>query len=54
MGDEYKLKMAVIAGASEALKFRNKQRMADDNEVIQHVSDMTNQIIAKIEDEEED
>jgi hypothetical protein len=54
MGEEYKIKMAVIAGASHALKFKEKNLRATDSEVIQHVSANVDQIIQRIMNEDEE
>lgn len=54
MSEEYKIKMAVIAGASHALKFKEKNIRATDSEVIQHVSASVDQIIRKIMNEDEE
>ena len=45
------LKVAVIAGASEALKYKDKNPRASDQEIIQHVADKTNEIINNIEED---
>jgi len=48
-----KIKLAVIAGASSALKYKDKHPRATEQEVLQHIADSSNEIISKIEDEEE-
>ena len=51
MKDEQKrLKMAVIAGASHALKFKEKNWKASEDEVIRHVSERVEEILEKIDD----
>jgi hypothetical protein len=52
MADSYKLKMAVISGASNALKFKDKNPNATEQEILQHITDNASEIIAKIEDSE--
>ncbi len=50
MADEKKkLKMAVISGASHALKFRNEKPHATDAEIIAQVSKVTTEILDKID-----
>lgn len=51
MKDEQKrLKMAIIAGASHALKFKEKNWRATEDEVIRHVSENVGEILEKIDD----
>lgn len=51
MADEQKrLKMAIIAGASHAVTFMKRNRMADEDEVIRHVSENAHEILEKIDD----
>ena len=52
MAGEYELKMAVIAGASHALKFKEQNPRASDNEIMQHVADKVEKIVRVIFDEE--
>lgn len=48
--DEKKmLKMAIIAGASHALKFKRDQRYSTDDEAIQHVTKNANDILSKLD-----
>ncbi|MBU0466644.1 MAG: hypothetical protein KJ718_02790 [Nanoarchaeota archaeon] len=53
MEEDYKLKMAIIAGASHALKFKEKNPHATEQEVLQHITEKTNEILSKIEDEDD-
>ena len=48
---DYKIKLAVIAGASEALKLRNKKLRASDVEILQDISENMEEIIQKIDEE---
>jgi len=48
------IKMAVISGASHALKYRDKNPRATNEEAIRHVTDKMDEILAKIEEEGED
>lgn len=48
--DEKRIKMAIIAGASRAVAYMRKNRMADDDEVIRHVSENAHDILEKIDD----
>ena len=47
--DENRIKMAVIAGASHAVAYMKKNRYADEDEVIRHVSENAPEILAKID-----
>ncbi len=47
--EEYKLKMAVIAGASKALELRKKD--GNDDEVLRKITEMIEEIIMKIDEE---
>ena len=48
------IKMAVISGASHALKFRDKNPRATNEEAIRHVSENMGEILAKIEENGEE
>lgn len=50
--DEKKMKMAIIAGASHALKYKSENPEANDEEAIGHVAREANKIISKIDTEE--
>lgn len=47
--ETYKLNMAVIAGASEALKFLEENPKAFSRDVLQHVTNNAEQILKKID-----
>jgi acetone carboxylase gamma subunit len=50
MKDEDKrLKMAIIAGASHAIKFKEKNWRATEDEVVRHVSENVREILEKID-----
>jgi hypothetical protein len=50
MEDEKRvLKMAVIAGASHALKYKEKHWKAESSEVLQHINENMSEIIDKID-----
>ncbi|MBU0761323.1 MAG: hypothetical protein KJ600_06860 [Nanoarchaeota archaeon] len=49
----YKIKIAAISGASRALKFKEKNPLATEQEVIQFITSKMDEIIANIEDGEE-
>ena len=49
----YEMKMAVIAGASHALKYKYKNPKADEQEILQNVTDKIDDILKKIEEESE-
>lgn len=46
-----KFKMAVISGASHAIRFKEKNRHASEEEVIQHVTKEAENILTKIDEE---
>ena len=50
--ENLKLRMAIIAGASHALKYRDKNPRADTAEVIKHISDKADEILEKMGEEE--
>ena len=50
--EKKELKLAIISGASHALKFKNESRMISDEEVLQRVTRESDQILNKIESEE--
>lgn len=45
------LKMAIIAGASKALKYRDRNPHASEQEIIQHVNDIADELVGNIEEE---
>ena len=47
--DERKIKMAVIAGASEAMKYKERNVRATDSEVLQHVTKKVRELVRNIE-----
>ena len=47
--EEYKLKMAVIAGASKALDLKSKGK--SDGEVLKEIAENTEEILEKIDEE---
>ncbi len=49
MVKEKQLKMAVIAGASHALKYKEKNFRATEEEVLQHISKNTDKIIKQMD-----
>ena len=48
------IKMAVISGASHALKFRERHPRATNEEAIRHVTEKMDEILKKIEEENEE
>ncbi len=48
------IKIAVISGASHALKFRDRFPRSTNEEAIRHVTDKMGDILRKIEEESED
>lgn len=49
--ENIKLRMAVISGASHALKYRDKNLRADTAEVIQHINEKMDEILETIDSE---
>ena len=49
--EEKRMKMAIIAGASHALKFKEQKWKATEEEVIQHVTSKVQDILDKIDKE---
>ena len=47
-----KLKMALISGASSALKYKNQNPYATDDEILQHVNRESGSLVNKIDSEE--
>lgn len=50
MVEDEKLKMAVIAGASYALKYQERNPRASESEIMNHVSENLGKIINDIEE----
>ena len=48
--EKSRLKMAIIAGASHAVKYKAGHPKAQDQEVIQHVTSEVDEILAKIDE----
>lgn len=53
MREEYKLKMAIIAGAARALDYKDRHPRATTQEIIQHLTDRAEEMIKKIEEDED-
>jgi hypothetical protein len=51
MAKKEMLKMAIIAGASYALKYKEEHPKADESEVMGEVTRSVNEIISKIDEE---
>ena len=51
MDEEKRLKMAVISGASHAIRYREENPRATEQEVIQHITKEAQNIIDKIDEE---
>ncbi len=50
MDDKKRLKMAIIAGAAEAFKYKEKNWKATEEEVLQHITDNVQAILGNIDD----
>ncbi len=48
--DTRQLRMAIIAGASHALKFKDQNPRAQSDEIIQHVTENVREILDNIDD----
>jgi len=53
MERDYKLTIAVISGASHALKHKGENPRATDDEVVQHITQNAEEILKKIDEEED-
>ncbi len=51
MEEDKRLKMAIISGAAHAMRFKEKNPRASEEEVIKHVSDNTSEILEKIDED---
>jgi len=51
-GEDYRIKLAVIAGASRALRLKSERHGMTSEEIIQKISDSLPEIIEKIDEEE--
>ncbi|NCO11134.1 hypothetical protein GW924_00825 [Candidatus Pacearchaeota archaeon] len=49
MEEEKRLKMAVIAGAAEAAKFKDKNWKASQEDVIRHITEKVDEILKNID-----
>ena len=52
MADKKMMKMAIIAGASHALKYKSQKLNASDEEILQHISKEAGRILENIDDED--
>ena len=51
MDEEKRLKMAIIAGASNAIKFKEMNPRANESEILTHVSKEIDKILSKVDEE---
>ena len=51
MEEEKRLKMAIISGASHAIRYKEENPRAMESEVIQHVTNNVDSILDKIDEE---
>ncbi len=49
--EEKRLKMALISGAAHALRFKDRNPRASEQEILQYVTSQANEILEKIDDE---
>jgi len=49
--DDNKLKMAIISGAAHAIRYKEENPRATEQEVIQHVTEGVETILKKIDEE---
>ena len=47
--EEKRLKMAIIAGAAEAARFKEKNPRATEEQIIQYVTNKTSKILERID-----
>jgi len=50
MDEKKRMKMAIIAGASHAIKFRNQHQAASDDEILQHITKESENILKNIDE----
>jgi hypothetical protein len=48
--EERRLRMAVIAGAAQAIRFKEKNPRSQEDEVIRHITEKAKEILEKIDD----
>jgi len=53
MDKNYKLKMAVISGASHALEIKAKNPRVTDEDIVQQITDKAEEILEKIDEDED-
>jgi hypothetical protein len=53
MADRKRMKMAIIAGASHAIKFREQNPEANGDQIIQHITKNAENILKNIDEEED-
>lgn len=51
MEENKRLKMALISGASQAMKFRDGNPRSSEQEVLQYISDLSDDLIEKLDEE---
>jgi len=51
MDEEKRIKMAAISGAAHALKYKNKNPRATEDEILQYISNEVHEIVQKIDQE---
>jgi hypothetical protein len=49
--EKKRLKMAIISGASHAIRFKEKNVRATEDEVVRHVAKQVDEILSKIDEE---
>ena len=50
--EKKRIKMALIVGAAHALKYKHMNPSVSDEEIIQHVSRESSEIVSKVDTEE--
>lgn len=49
--EERRLHMAIIAGAAQAIRFKEENPLSTEDKVIQHVTENTQEILNKIDED---
>jgi hypothetical protein len=49
MNEQERLKIAAVAGASVAIRYKEKNWKATETEVLKHVASQLNEIVAKVD-----
>ena len=51
---DYKIKIAILAGASHALSYKAKNEKATDQEILKYITKKSNDIVSSISDDNDE